>query len=117
MCYEKRDPEQARVCFERDQRKDDYISRKALLAEYDRAHVGHPGGARKLIEEAPAADVLPVNREEMRHLMNDTISYIWGMEDRGATAPEFGYDSRKALLAKLKEFYKEHFPEPGECAG
>ena len=32
----------------------DLISRKALLAEYDRVHVGEPGGARKLIEEAPA---------------------------------------------------------------
>ena len=32
----------------------DLISRKALLAEYDRVHVGPPGGARKLIEEAPA---------------------------------------------------------------
>ena len=33
----------------------DLISRKALLAEYDRVHVGPPGGARKLIEDAPAA--------------------------------------------------------------
>ena len=32
----------------------DCISRAALLAAYDAAHVGHPGGARKLIEEAPA---------------------------------------------------------------
>ncbi len=31
----------------------DLISRKALLAEYDRVHVGPPGGARKLIREAP----------------------------------------------------------------
>ena len=33
---------------------DDLISRKALLAEYDRAHIGEPGKARKLIEDAPA---------------------------------------------------------------
>ena len=33
---------------------DDLISQKALLAEYDRVHIGEPGGARKLIEEAPA---------------------------------------------------------------
>ena len=33
---------------------DDLISRKALLAEYDRVHIGPPGGARKLIEDAPA---------------------------------------------------------------
>ena len=38
----------------------EYIERQALLAEYDRVHVGPPGGARKLIEEAPAADVVPV---------------------------------------------------------
>ena len=29
----------------------DLISRSALLSEYDRVHVGPPGGARKLIEE------------------------------------------------------------------
>lgn len=32
---------------------DDLISRKALIAEYDRVHVGPPGGARKLMEDAP----------------------------------------------------------------
>ena len=32
----------------------DLISRKALLAEYDRVHIGAPGGARKLMEDAPA---------------------------------------------------------------
>ena len=35
----------------------DLISRQALLAEYDRVHIGPPGGARKLIEEAPEAVV------------------------------------------------------------
>ena len=38
----------------------EYIEREALLAAYDKAHVGPPGGARKLIAEAPAADVAPV---------------------------------------------------------
>jgi hypothetical protein len=38
----------------------EYINKQALLAEYDRVHVGPPGGARKLIEEAPAEDVVPV---------------------------------------------------------
>lgn len=39
----------------------DLISRKALIAEYDRVHVGPPGGARKLMENAPTVDavVLP----------------------------------------------------------
>ena len=38
----------------------DYISREWLLSEYDKRHKGPPGGARKMIEEAPAADVRPV---------------------------------------------------------
>lgn len=38
----------------------EYIERGALLAEYDRVHMGSPGGARKLIEDAPAADVVEV---------------------------------------------------------
>jgi len=29
------------------------IDRAALIAEYDRVHVGEPGGARKLMEDAP----------------------------------------------------------------
>ena len=39
---------------------DDLISRKALIAEYDRVHTGPPGGARKLMEDAPAVDAAPV---------------------------------------------------------
>lgn len=35
----------------------DLISRKKLLEAYDKAHKGPPGGARKLIEEAPEAVV------------------------------------------------------------
>ena len=34
---------------------DDLISRQALLEEYDRLHVGEPGRARKMIEDAPSA--------------------------------------------------------------
>ena len=40
----------------------DLISRKALIAEYDRVHIGPPGGARKLMEEAPAVDAVQVVR-------------------------------------------------------
>lgn len=38
---------------------DEYIKRDALIAEYDRVHIGPPGGARKLMVEAPTADVVP----------------------------------------------------------
>lgn len=41
---------------------EEYISRKALLAEYDRVHIGPPGGARKLMVDAPAVDVVEVVR-------------------------------------------------------
>lgn len=35
------------------------IDGDALLAEYDRVHVGPPGGARKLIEDAPTVKPKP----------------------------------------------------------
>jgi NADH pyrophosphatase NudC (nudix superfamily) len=40
----------------------EYIEREKVLAEYDRQHKGPPGGARKIIETFPAADVRPVVR-------------------------------------------------------
>lgn len=42
--------------------KNGMISRSVLLAAYDAAHKGPPGGARKLIEDAPAIDAVPVVR-------------------------------------------------------
>ena len=38
----------------------EYISREEILAEYDRQHKGPAGGARKIMETWPAADVAPV---------------------------------------------------------
>ena len=43
----------------------DYVSRQYLLDEYDRQHQGPPGGARKIIAEAPAADVVPTEPQEI----------------------------------------------------
>ena len=42
--------------------KNDLIYRNDLLAAYDAAHKGPPGGARKLIVEALAIDAAPVVR-------------------------------------------------------
>ena len=42
----------------------DLIYRNDLLAAYDAAHKGPPGGARKLMEDAPAVDAAPVVRCE-----------------------------------------------------
>lgn len=36
------------------------IDRNALIAEYDRVHVGEAGKARQLMEEAPEVDAVPV---------------------------------------------------------
>lgn len=38
------------------------IDADALISEYDRVHVGAPGGARKLMEEAPTIDAVTVVR-------------------------------------------------------
>ena len=43
---------------------DEYISRAGIIAEYDRQHKGPPGGARKIMETYPAADVREVSYAE-----------------------------------------------------
>ena len=50
----------------------DMISRRALLAAYDAAHKGPPGGARKLIEEAPTIAIDP--GYEIRRMGFDCIT-------------------------------------------
>ena len=42
----------------------EYIEREALIADYDRVHKGPAGGARKLMVDAPAADVVEVRHGE-----------------------------------------------------
>lgn len=63
----------------------------------------------ELVQDFPVVDALPITKEEIGYLINDTISYIQSLEDRGLATPELGYDSRKALLDKLKNFENEHF--------
>lgn len=46
--------------------KKEYIERGALIAEYDRVHIGPAGGARKLMVDAPAADVTEVRHGEWK---------------------------------------------------
>ena len=38
------------------------IDANELIAEYDRVHIGEPGKARKLMEEAPTVDAVEVVR-------------------------------------------------------
>lgn len=50
------------------------IDRAALIAEYDRVHVGPPGGARKLMEDAPTIE----ERKKGKWIDNET-SYADGV--------------------------------------
>ena len=43
----------------------DLVSRQYLLREYDRQHEGPPGGARKIIEEAPPATLYGYSLEHL----------------------------------------------------
>ena len=52
----------------------DFVEREKVLAEYDRQHKGPPGGARKIIETFPAADVRHVVRGEWVQVMG---KYDW----------------------------------------
>lgn len=58
----------------------DLISRSALIAEYDRVHVGTPGGARKLMENATAVDAVEVVRckDCKKHLHDDDVDFLCG---------------------------------------
>lgn len=45
------------------------IDANALISEYDRAHIGEPGKARKLIADAPAVEAVEVVRcKDCRHI-------------------------------------------------
>lgn len=56
------------------------IERERLLAEYDRVHVGPPGGARKLIEDAPAVEAIQIEwlekRAELLSRVTDIVAKI-----------------------------------------
>jgi DNA-directed RNA polymerase subunit RPC12/RpoP len=50
-----------------------YIDADKLIAEYDRVHIGAPGGARKLMENAPTADVVEVKYGKWISVEGDVI--------------------------------------------
>lgn len=52
-----------------------------LIAEYDRVHVGPAGGARKLMTEAPIADVVPrVELDRSQYLLAQAWKRIEELE-------------------------------------
>ena len=46
------------------------IDADALIEEYDRVHVGPPGGARKLMEDAPTIEERPTSDHDAREAWN-----------------------------------------------
>lgn len=96
----------------------DLISRKALIAEYDRVHIGPPGGARKLMEDAPAVNPLPCK-------IGDTVwttKNYWGtIHIKSGVVSEMFYldDMRLAIVVKdtRRGFWgKDIFATYEECA-
>ena len=47
------------------------IYKEDLIAEYDRVHIGAPGGARKLMEDAPTVDAVEV--ADMKEFAEDVV--------------------------------------------
>ena len=49
------------------------IDANALITEYDRVHIGEPGKARKLMEDAPTVDAVEVVRCRECKYHEDTL--------------------------------------------
>ena len=49
------------------------IDANALIVEYDRLHIGEPGKARKLIEDAPTVEAVEIVRcRDCKHRYSDS---------------------------------------------
>lgn len=82
---------------------EDLISRAALLAAYDAAHKGPPGGARKLIEEAPTI-------EAERIIRCKDCRYCYKLENTDPLEPWDG-SGNGSFYCKVNEmdFYAPHY--------
>ena len=95
-----------------------------LIAEYDQVHVGPAGGARKLMTEAPIADVAPKSEvaREIFAEIEEALQYEIDLEDKnGRNAwgegdtigfhiheyAEDKLDTLKIALSLLKKKYTE----------
>ncbi|MBQ9732645.1 MAG: zinc ribbon domain-containing protein [Clostridia bacterium] len=75
--------------------KSDLISREAALAilhECGGDEITPPNmiEMRGRMYKILAVDAVEVSADELKHLINDTIAYIWRMEDSGRNKPVFG---------------------------
>lgn len=80
----------------------DSVSRSYLLAEYDRQHQGPPGGARKIIEEAPSAQQWTPC--ESRHYPDEEENVLV-CSDTGNMLDEVPSAQPKIIFCKDCKFY------------
>lgn len=76
-----------------------YTDIDKLIAEYDRVHVGPAGGARKLMVEAPIADVAP-RAEVAREIFEEIEKYMMDSVDVTHTAYKTIGTTTFAILKK-----------------
>jgi hypothetical protein len=80
------------------------INKEDLIAEYDRVHMGLPGGARKLMTEAEEIPAIPLEWIERYADWLTTIPAPFATNDEWAI---------RAMLAKWKTNPKLEMPEAG----
>lgn len=91
---------------------EEYISRRALIAEYDRVHVGAPGGARKLMVDAPTADVAP--RAEIANVIFDDIEDCLAVHAYTSKSEDYAdgaSDTIEWVDSKIAELRKKYMGE------
>lgn len=81
-----------------------YTDIDKLIAEYDRVHIGPPGGARKLMEDAPIADVVP----------RDEVAKTFEEIERNIFILETPYQTLHCIPSGFIEELKEKYTKGGE---
>ena len=81
-----------------------YIDVDKLIAEYDRVHIGVAGGARKLMVEAPTADVVEVKHITSNEMITFTDEQIRVLETALDT---YGFQNQcDILIEEMSELTK-----------
>lgn len=93
---------------------DDLISRRKLLAAYDAAHKGPPGGARKLIENAPPEDAERYSYWISYHNNSVRCAHCgrWTVVLENF-CPSCGFDMTSHTCRNCK-YYREHIHNRGD---
>lgn len=83
-----------------------YIDADKLIAEYDRVHIGVPGGARKLMVEAPTADVAPKVEDHLKQCTCYTLGCQMAEELKSEIAIKICCEIEEEIVAALESNYK-----------